>query len=224
MRYMVPTFLVVTKLLRGHYFLPVTDAAFISCQRKYPITFSFKYRRWSPTTSTSMAALPQRSHNRTVEPDDGFFADKNIDSITTYRLLVGDLLSIAIGTQLLGLVDVLNDLGFWANGGWLQPITIVSSTNTLSLLMKRFCIVSFSWIICALAGRGFSEECVESQDMAVETTLKLLPLLLIALIVIEVTAAYSTGAHIDAAEIGCLFYFAALALMAGRYFNSFRTY
>jgi len=72
------------------------------------------------------------------------------------RLLAGDVVSIALASQLLGLVDVLNDPTFWQQGGWLQPISTTEST--LPILVQRDSILSICWLIAALGWKGYNDD------------------------------------------------------------------
>ena len=72
--------------------------------------------------------------------------DSDVPSMNP-RLLLTDLLAVAIACQLMGLIDVLNDPVFWTNGGWLQPILVPESLPTL---VQRFSINSCVLICVAV--------------------------------------------------------------------------
>jgi hypothetical protein len=63
-------------------------------------------------------------------------------------LLIADTVAIAIASQLVGLLDVLNDPIFWSMGGWLQPVPVIPST--LGILVERFATLTVTWIGVAL--------------------------------------------------------------------------
>jgi hypothetical protein len=63
-------------------------------------------------------------------------------------LLITDTLAIAIASQLMGLLDVLNDPIFWSKGGWFQPLPVIPST--LGILVERFATLTVTWIGVAL--------------------------------------------------------------------------
>ena len=74
-----------------------------------------------------------------------------IDPILVYT----DIFAILIASQLMGLLDVLNDSTFWMNGGWFQPINIVSTTesSTLPIFLHRvtrntlcYILITFTFI------------------------------------------------------------------------------
>mmetsp|Transcript_16971 Transcript_16971/g.19618 ORF Transcript_16971/g.19618 Transcript_16971/m.19618 type:complete len:181 (-) Transcript_16971:374-916(-) len=54
------------------------------------------------------------------------------------RLLAGDMVSVLLTCQLLGLVDVLNTPEFWLSGGFAQPVGLMpEGVSTLGTLVKR---------------------------------------------------------------------------------------
>lgn len=63
--------------------------------------------------------------------------------IQDQRLLACDLVAILIASQLMGLVDAVNDPDFSRNGGWLQPIPAVPST--LNALIEKISVVGLFW-------------------------------------------------------------------------------
>jgi hypothetical protein len=73
-------------------------------------------------------------------------------------IVMSDLLAIAVAMQLLGLTNVLNDPTFWNQGGWLQPITSTGISNTLPVVVQRFCLVALSWLFSAFVGKGLTLE------------------------------------------------------------------
>lgn len=77
-------------------------------------------------------------------------------------LLVVDVISIALASQLLGLADTLNDPEFWQQGGWLQPISTTEST--LPTLVQRDSILTICWLLAALTWKGYNNKEDESTD------------------------------------------------------------
>ena len=57
--------------------------------------------------------------------------------------LLCDTFAILIASQMIGLLDVVNDAEFVRNGGWLQPIPAVPST--LGSLVRRIALLSCLW-------------------------------------------------------------------------------
>lgn len=173
-----------------------------------------------PVKIITMDATP-RSSNRTCEDRDGL-GDNLFDSIDAPGLLVGDMLSIAIGCQLLGLEDVLTDDEFWTSGGLLQPINIATSTSTLPTLIQRFSTSCISWIIAAIVGKGFTQESVETPQFAVKNALKLLVLYGGVFLILELAFAVSISGTKQAsgADFFRTLYFTGITLVAARYINS----
>lgn len=68
----------------------------------------------------------------------------NDDDWFDANLLKGDILAIVIASQLIGLVDSLNDDLFWQNGGLFQPVPIVP--HTLGTFVQRTSSGCVCWI------------------------------------------------------------------------------
>ncbi len=64
-------------------------------------------------------------------------------SVSDQGQLTCDMCAILIASQLIGLLDVVNDPVFLRNGGWLQPIPAVPST--LDSLIQRVALISCIW-------------------------------------------------------------------------------
>ena len=132
---------------------------------------------------------------------------------------MADVLSIALAMQLLGLTDVLNDPQFWNNGGWFQPVTSTGLSNTLPVVVQRVSLVGISWLTTAFVGNGLSV------TTTIPTTTKMVQLLLffaVTLGVLEGAVQVATSADLlwDAEFVSQTFqlwYFTAIALVAGRY-------
>ena len=89
--------------------------------------------------------------------------DSPVDSMELFEqpgLLTADIFAIAIASQLMGLLDVLNDPDFWQNGGWFQSIPTVPTT--LGTLVQRFSALTITWVICAFFRGGYTNEALES--------------------------------------------------------------
>ncbi|CAB9531875.1 expressed unknown protein [Seminavis robusta] len=138
-----------------------------------------------------------------------------------------DLLAIAIATQLLGLTDILNDPTFWNNGGWIQPVTSTGVSNTLPVLVQRFSVTGIAWLGSAFSSTdGLNYKAVASPEESLQTVAKLLVPFSLALVLLEGVLAvtlYSGGSVglDEATQILAnafqLWYFSAIALVAGRY-------
>lgn len=62
--------------------------------------------------------------------------------------LTVDILAIVVASQLIGLVDVLNDASFWENGGFSQPLPAVPAT--LDDFVQRTSSGCVCWILSTL--------------------------------------------------------------------------
>ena len=82
-------------------------------------------------------------------------SESNSLLIQDSRLLVGDVVSIALASQLLGLVDVLNDPSFWQQGGWFQPMSTTQST--LPVMVQRDSVLTICWLLSALGLKGYND-------------------------------------------------------------------
>lgn len=81
------------------------------------------------------------------------------------RILVGDVISILLTAQLLGLADVLSDPSFWSDGGFLQPVGMPS---TLPTLVRRDSEMSIAWVLAALKNSGYSLSAVADDSSAIK--------------------------------------------------------
>jgi hypothetical protein len=83
------------------------------------------------------------TRNNTDESGQDPLPPKVSFGIEDQGLLACDLFAILIASQLMGLLDVLNDPEFSRNGGWLQPIPAVPST--LNALIEKTAVLSLFW-------------------------------------------------------------------------------
>jgi hypothetical protein len=132
----------------------VTVTAFVSAPPKRPCHHvhshdgATTYQFWHVSISRSSTFLCANTNNTTDVSKFDWLLE-----ISDPRLLVGDMISIALAAQLLGLVDVLNDPTFLQRGGWFQPISPVEST--LPVLVQRDSMLSICWILSALGWKGY---------------------------------------------------------------------
>ena len=77
-------------------------------------------------------------------------------------LVTADIFAIAIASQLMGLLDVLNDPTFYQNGGWFQSIPTVPTT--FGTLIQRFSLLTITWIVCAILRGGYTNGAIESSS------------------------------------------------------------
>jgi hypothetical protein len=86
--------------------------------------------------------------------------DDNDEQTTTIMLvdlglLATDFIAIILASQLIGLLDIINDPEFIRDGGWLQPIPTVPST--LGNLVRRSVTLCVLWIIATVTRNGLSQ-------------------------------------------------------------------
>jgi hypothetical protein len=100
----------------------------------------------------SQEDYPEESANLTTHQDDANEDDavKEIENTTSILasldpgLGVADLFAIILASQLIGLLDIVNNPEFIKQGGWMQPIPTVPST--LGTLLQRISSLAVSWI------------------------------------------------------------------------------
>jgi hypothetical protein len=98
-----------------------------------------------------------------------FFQDYT--NIKEPGLLIADLFAIAIASQLMGLLDAVNDPIFYPKGGWTQPLPAIPST--LDVLVGRFSLLSVIRIIVGIFRKdAFLAESVETDKMAIQKALR----------------------------------------------------
>jgi hypothetical protein len=169
--------------------------------------------------STNLTTKSTNNNDTTVPSSDYFGVEVPI--------VVTDLLAIAVAMQLLGLTNVLNDPTFWSRGGWLQPVTSTGISNTLPVVVQRFCIVGISWLSAAFGGKGLALEST-SQEALGSLVKLLVPFFLVLLLLEGITTIATTasaGGGLQLTEEFVLqtfqlWYFSGIALVAGRYIVS----
>jgi len=116
------------------------------------------------------------------------------------RILAGDICSILIAGQLIGLVDVLQDSTFWDSGGFLQPISLHGIT-TLRTIVKRDSILSICWILAALKNNGYCYGAIVDYNTAIKCTFSIFTDFCSLLIISAFIMALSTQTPVDGWEI-----------------------
>ncbi len=141
---------------------------------------------------------------------------KDLFFIEEPKLLVGDLISMLLTCQLLGLIDILNKPEFWMSGGFAQPIDLSPEVSTLGTLVKRDSIMSISWVLSAIKNQGYSISAVIDDMTAVKCALTIFTDYCSLLIIFTLTIACTMSAPVDAVEILRQSYFTILMLGAFR--------
>jgi len=137
-------------------------------------------------------------------------------------LLACDCIAIAIASQLIGLLDIVNDPNFASAGGWLQPIPAVPST--LGVLVTRTASLILIWLgtgltvvpVISKGDRLFSEEAVDTDEHAIGNALKAAT----AFSVVRISLGILLGGVDDPNGLGSLArdcYFVALTVTAFRF-------
>ena len=151
-------------------------------------------------------------------------SDKNVTdtkfSLESYievgepRILLLDLVTIAIACELMGLVDLLNDPRFWNNGGWMQPIPLEPST--MDVLIQRFSGLSVSWLLAGSMWRGFRQESISTDESLIRTTGSICVTFVILRLGLAFLVATIGADSVDTLDLVKQFYFAVLLLCTGR--------
>ena len=133
------------------------------------------------------------------------------------RLLVGDLVSILLSCQLLGLVDILDTPEFWTKGGFAQPIDLSpEGVSTLGTLVKRDSVMSIAWVLSSIKNNGYSIGTVIDDITAIKCALTIFIDFCSLLIIFALTFAFTSNAPVDAVEILRESYYTILVLGAFR--------
>lgn len=130
------------------------------------------------------------------------------------RLILLDLVTIAIACELMGIVDLLNDPRFWIAGGWNQPISPV--TSVMDVLIQRFSGLSVSWLLAGSMWRGFRQESISSDESLIRTTGFICATFVIVRLGLAFMVATIGSDSVDTFDLVKQIYFAALLLCTGR--------
>lgn len=139
--------------------LPFSTSAFVNFSPRSVISTTSR-----TPLSRGTLLLANNATNIVPEPD---------SLIQDSFLLVGDIVSIALASQLLGLVDVLNDASFWERGGWFQPISPTESTSTLPTLVQRDSMLTICWLLSALGCDSYKFDDSDNNDTILSTTVRI---------------------------------------------------
>ena len=198
------------------FILPISSTCFANSFHRVPYVYGRIYDtiRYDLSRPGSIELYLARNNKTDLEKSDEISND--FFHLEQPSLLACDICGIVIASQLMGLLDVLNDPSFSSNGGWAQPVPAVPST--LGELIQRFSILSFSWIAVALArGNAFDSKVNETPEVAVKTTLRIWVDFCMLQILLGVAIPYTTGVDIDFGEILRRCYFTGLAIPTFRF-------
>jgi hypothetical protein len=149
-------------------------------------------------------------------------------TLYTSQVLASDILALLISCQLLGLLDILRDPAFLNSGGWLQPVTTLS---TLSALVQRFSVNAAVYLTSAVVvqrqarsqrniGLQQDEEDVVISALWTATVFSLLRILLdVAILVTATSAVQWTTLSLPTSLLQVVreCYVVSLSTVAGRY-------
>ena len=140
--------------------LPLVGAGFATVpSRTHILTCQRKTTSDSATPTIPTRAFPLCAMNGTETSS----SSPPINS----DLLIADLVGLLLASQLMGLLDVLNDSNFWQTGGWLQPITLDSSASSVSTLTQRFATTACLYVAGAFGCGAFSMTPIENEGASV---------------------------------------------------------
>jgi len=129
------------------------------------------------------------------------------------KLLVGDLISILLTCQLLGLVDILNDPIFWANGGFMQSIDLSpTGVSSLGTLVRRDSVISISWVLSAIKHQGYSIAAVIDDLTAIKCAFTIFIDFCSLLIIFALGSGFIMKGPVDAVDIVRQAYFTIIIL------------
>ena len=160
---------------------------------------------------------PDTQEGTKPNQEDSTTEKKDLFIIEEPRLLVGDIVSMLLTCQLLGLVDVLNTPEFWMNGGFVQPVDLSpNGLSTLSTLVRRDSMMSISWILSAIKNNAYFLGTVVDDITAIKCSLTIFTDYCSLLIIFALSIAFATNAPVDAVEILRQSYFTLLILCTFR--------
>jgi hypothetical protein len=99
----------------------------------------------SSLSKASESLVPNHARRHHVLPTCLQAGKNNDDDSFDANLLKGDIVAILVASQLIGLLDSLNDDLFWEHGGFAQPLPIVP--HTLGTFVQRTSLGCVCWII-----------------------------------------------------------------------------
>jgi hypothetical protein len=168
------------------------------------------------TSSTNRETRIFMGQNNTEEDTSSPLWSSFTSRVEDPSLLAVDVFAIAIASQLMGLLDILNDPEFVKNGGWFQPIPAVPST--LNVLVERFSILTLSWLSVSLARNGsFGKDAVATDEAAIKTSLRILLDFSALRFVIGILFSQAVGSDPDVLSLLRDSYFVGLAVTGFRF-------
>mmetsp|Transcript_15394 Transcript_15394/g.21448 ORF Transcript_15394/g.21448 Transcript_15394/m.21448 type:complete len:213 (+) Transcript_15394:172-810(+) len=170
-----------------------------------------KYKQ--TTEKTILYVLNGTDSSSNIEDNNSFL--ESYVTVAEPRLLMGDIISILMASQMMGLLDVLNDPVFWQSGGFNQPIPAIPST--LPTLIQRDSLLSLSWLPAALSRKGFQYETIATNTTTLRTTAIIWITFVFLRVGAELGLASATHSSMDTLEVARQCWFVALFVGTFRY-------
>mmetsp|Transcript_29981 Transcript_29981/g.64212 ORF Transcript_29981/g.64212 Transcript_29981/m.64212 type:complete len:255 (+) Transcript_29981:34-798(+) len=105
---------------------------------------------------------PNETNNKSSEKTDAAPISPDVALLTDPGLWVTDLLALILASQLIGLLDVVNNPEFIQNGGWFQPIPAVPST--LDDLVQRISSFGITWGVASASTVFFAKASTDANE------------------------------------------------------------
>jgi hypothetical protein len=185
-----------------------------------PATGNFRVASKGKIPRDRSSRLFQTGNSPDNDGEDEFWANWiETRKVEDLGLLVGDIVAIVLASQLMGLLDVVNDPDFARNGGWFQPVPGVPST--LGVLIERISTLSLVWILSALSEENsFSYTAVESEKISILIAFIIVFNFVALRLLLGWTLAFATNADFNFGILLRDCYFVALLLPGFRFLYS----
>ena len=178
----------------------------------------FSRHQYEYNIQTSTRLYLQKNITEVKDSADGF-----LGRIEDSGLLTADLFAIVIASQLIGLLDIVNDPEWIKNGGWFQPIS--TTPKTLDVLVQRISTLSVTWLLASLVrADSFSYSAIANDEDSIQTALKIVLNFTVLRLIFAFVLAGATNGDLQLAQVLRECYFVALAVpglrfLYGQYFR-----
>jgi hypothetical protein len=173
-----------------------------------------------PKSNSSFKQKDKRTTSSSNSSPNSSPNDNDIFFIEEPRLLIGDIISLLLACQLMGLVDVLNTPEFWISGGFAQPVDLSpegGSTSTLGTLVKRDSVMSIAWVVSSIKNRGYTLGTIVDDLTAIKCSFAIFLDYCSILIIFALVQAFGTNASVNAIEIVRQSYYTILMICSFRF-------
>jgi len=159
--------------------------------------------------------LRASGQNNSTDPD---FSLETYIEIGEPRILLLDLVVVAIACELLGLLDVLNDPIFWQKGGLSQSVPVVPST--LGILITRFSGLSVAWLLAGSSWRGFQQASIATDEALIWRTALMCATFITFRVGLEYLVSVFGADPVNFVDLARQCYFSVILLYTGRFIYS----